>query len=120
MPDPDDQDYGDPTRRTYLAAERTLLAWWRSAIGAVAVGVGVGRVVPALTHGDRGPYVALGIAFASLGLAFVLYGSLRYRALRAALEGGRYREANPQVVLAFTLAIMGLSVATVALLLVSA
>ena len=36
----------DVTRRTWLAAERTWLAWWRTGIGASAVAIGVGRIVP--------------------------------------------------------------------------
>jgi uncharacterized membrane protein YidH (DUF202 family) len=32
----------DASRRTYLAEERTLLAWWRSGLAAFAVAVGVG------------------------------------------------------------------------------
>jgi putative membrane protein len=118
--DPDDQELVDASRRTYLAAERTLLAWWRSAIAAIAVAIGVGRVVPALTHADRVPYVALGIAFALLGLAYVVYGTVRYRALRLALETGRYRETDTRVVLGFTIAMVLLAVVTVILLLISA
>jgi putative membrane protein len=120
MVEPDDQEFGDASRRTYLAAERTLLAWWRSAIAAIAVAIGVGRVVPALTHADRIPYLVLGIAFAALGLAYVLYGTVRYRALRLALETGRYRETDTRVVLGFTVAMVLLAVATVVLLLISA
>jgi putative membrane protein len=120
MAEPDDQEFGDASRRTYLAAERTLLAWWRSAIAAIAVAIGVGRVVPALTHTDRVPYVVLGIAFATLGLAYVVYGTVRYRALRLALETGRYRETDTRVVLGFTIAMVLLAVVTVILLLVSA
>ena len=37
----------DASRRTYLAEERTLLAWWRSGLAAFAVAVGVGRLLPA-------------------------------------------------------------------------
>jgi uncharacterized membrane protein YidH (DUF202 family) len=40
------QDGIDPTRRTWLAAERTWLAWWRSGIAAAAAAIGVGRLVP--------------------------------------------------------------------------
>jgi uncharacterized membrane protein YidH (DUF202 family) len=36
----------DDTRRTYLAEERTLLAWWRSGLAALAVASAVGRLVP--------------------------------------------------------------------------
>ena len=119
MVEPDDQGFGDASRRTYLAAERTLLAWWRSAIGSVAVAIGVGRVVPALTHAARIPYVLLGLGFAGLGLAYVIYGTVRYRALRLALETGRYREADTKVVLGFTIVMVSLAVATVVLLLIS-
>ena len=119
MVDPDDQEFGDASRRTYLAAERTLLAWWRSAIGSIAVAIGVGRVVPALTHADRVPYVILGLAFAALGIAYVIYGTLRHRALRLALETGRYREADTRVVLGFTIAMVLLGTMTVVLLLIS-
>ena len=38
----------DATRRTYLASERTELAWWRTGLTALAVALGVGRVVPGL------------------------------------------------------------------------
>ena len=33
--------------RTRLAGERTYLAWWRTAIAALAVGLGAGKVAPA-------------------------------------------------------------------------
>ena len=42
----------DATRRTRLAAERTYLAWWRSALGAFAVALAAGKLVPALTDAE--------------------------------------------------------------------
>ncbi|HTG48261.1 MAG TPA: DUF202 domain-containing protein [Actinomycetota bacterium] len=116
MPEPEDPQLAEASRRTSLAAERTLLAWWRSAIASVAVAIGVGRLVPALTHGDRVPYVALGLGFAALGLAYVLYGTVRYRALRSALETGHYREADTRVVLGFTVAMILLGAITLVVL----
>ena len=62
---------GDATRRTRLANERTYLAWWRTGLTAFAVSLGAGKLVPALTDESRWPYVAVGIGFAVLGLAFV-------------------------------------------------
>jgi len=63
----------DASRRTYLAEERTLLAWWRSGLAAFAVAIGVGRLLPALLDDPgRGPFVALGVAYALLGLTLVL------------------------------------------------
>ncbi|MGZ5314068.1 MAG: DUF202 domain-containing protein, partial [Solirubrobacterales bacterium] len=38
----------DATRRTRLANERTQLAWWRTGLTALAVAVGIGRVIPEL------------------------------------------------------------------------
>ena len=45
----------DATRRTRLANERTYLAWWRTGLASLAVSVGTGRLVPALTNGPSGP-----------------------------------------------------------------
>ena len=44
----EDASGGDGTRRTALAAERTWLAWWRTGLGASAVAIGVGRILPGL------------------------------------------------------------------------
>ena len=62
----------DVTRRTWLAAERTWLAWWRTGIGASAVAIGVGRVVPELTHGARWPWRVLGIAYGLIAVAVLV------------------------------------------------
>ncbi len=65
-------------RRTSLAGERTLLAWWRTGLTAIAVALGVGRLLPELTdHVTRWPYVALGIGFALYGIAMFLLGTRR-------------------------------------------
>ena len=45
-----DED-GDASRRTWLAAERTVLAWLRTGLTATAVALGVGKVVPDLRSG---------------------------------------------------------------------
>lgn len=108
----------DASRRTYLAEERTLLAWWRSGLAALAVALGVGRLLPAiLNEGSRVPFAALGVAYAILGLALVLYGSVRERAQARALSEGRF-EALPRVVVASLTVYLGvLALATTALIL---
>ena len=54
----------DATRRTDLASERTELAWWRTGPAALALAVGVGRVVPGLDPGaTHWPYALVGIGF---------------------------------------------------------
>ena len=67
----------DVTRRTWLAAERTWLAWWRTGIGASAVAIGVGRIVPELTHGARWPFRVLGIAYGLIAIAILVIGAVR-------------------------------------------
>jgi putative membrane protein len=64
--------------RTSLAVERTLLAWWRTGLTAVAVALGVGRLLPELApHADHFPFAALGIGFALYGIAFFVLGTRR-------------------------------------------
>jgi putative membrane protein len=65
-------------RRTSLANERTLLAWWRTGLTALAVALGVGRLLPEVApHSTRWPFVAIGVAFAVYGIALFLYGTRR-------------------------------------------
>ena len=108
----------DASRRTYLAEERTLLAWWRSGLAAFAVAVGVGRLLPALLDEDgRGPFVALGVAYALLGLGLVLFGSLRERAQAKALAEGGFAPLSRALVTALTAYLALLGLATIALVL---
>jgi uncharacterized membrane protein YidH (DUF202 family) len=58
------------TERTRLASERTQLAWWRTGLAAMAVSLGVGRVVPAIDDSSvQWPYTIVGVAFALYGIA---------------------------------------------------
>jgi putative membrane protein len=103
----------DATRRTWLALERTQLAWWRTGLTALAVGIGVGRVVPELQEGsDDWPYVALGLGFALYGIALIALGTVRERQLSAELAAGRTRLATTHFDLALAIAGMALGVAT--------
>jgi putative membrane protein len=87
-----DGDTADATRRTRLAGERTQLAWWRTGLTALAVGVGIGRVVPELDDGiTEWPYVSLGTAFALYGLLLIVYGSQRGRTVDSAVATGGFR-----------------------------
>ncbi len=95
---------GDGTRRTYLANERTYLAWWRSGLGALAAGVGVGRVVPSLTHETRWPYAVLGAGYALIGIVAIIYGFLRQRAVRNAVRHGRFEYPDDTVLVSLTVA----------------
>jgi uncharacterized membrane protein YidH (DUF202 family) len=94
-PTPSPADLVDATRRTSLAGERTQLAWWRTGLAALAVAIGVGRVVPGISPTEpRWPYVVAGVGFALWGILAIGYGSAHRAILDRGLREGRY-EAPP-------------------------
>ena len=107
----------DATRRTRLASERTYLAWWRTGIGAIAVGVGIGRLLPGRAGGSHWPYEVVGVGFALLGIVILLVGLRRTRALDEALEHGTYAPINPQLLAGLAAAAVVLGVGVIALVL---
>jgi uncharacterized membrane protein YidH (DUF202 family) len=106
----------DATRRTYLAQERTLLAWWRSGLAAFAVAVGIGRLVPSLLGVAAPPFVTLGVGYGLLGLAFVVVGARRDRAVHRRLSTGGFEPLNGRVVWAISAVLLLLGGATMVLL----
>jgi putative membrane protein len=102
--------------RTALAHERTYLAWWRTGLAGIAAGFAVGRVLPEVVGGTNWPYIALGTALTSTGLAAMVYGILHYRELQAALREGREPRAGEGFMLA--LAVVGIAVGAASVLLV--
>jgi putative membrane protein len=115
-PSHDRGDDTDVTRRTRLANERTYLAWWRTALSAFAVSLGAGKIAPALTKEARWPYTLIGVGFALLGVALVVYGFLRQRMVNAALSRGEYVQADERIVAA--LAVTGIVLGVALLVLV--
>ena len=109
----------DPDRRTSLAGERTLLAWWRTGFTAIAVALAIGRVLPALTrHSTRWPYVVVGLGFALYGIALILFGTRRIETLNHEL-GIRERD-RPAMRSMLVLAAVGvvLGIASIVLIVV--
>jgi putative membrane protein len=94
-----------------MAAERTWLAWWRTALVATAGALGVGRLAPRLLHAAAAPYVVLGCCYAVLALALLIVGSRRHRALSQALERGEPAPLSATTVTLFTVG--GVVLATV-------
>jgi putative membrane protein len=117
MTGPDDRD---PTRRTWLAAERTWLAWWRSGIAAAATAIAVGRLVPELVGGSHTPYVLLGAGYAVLAVGVFLAGARRHRQVSTALERGNYAGVGSAWVTGLTLAAVLLSLGTLAVVIAAA
>ncbi|HTZ88002.1 MAG TPA: DUF202 domain-containing protein [Solirubrobacteraceae bacterium] len=102
----------DATRRTHLASERTYLAWWRTGLTSLTVGIGAGKIVPALTSGTTWPYTVAGAGYAVLGVICVVYASIRRREVDKALARGDFVPPDDRVVAVMTLfgALLGLLV----------
>jgi putative membrane protein len=103
----------DATRRTRLANERTYLAWWRTGLTALALAVGVGRVVPDVSDATAWPWELAGVGFGILGLAFLVFGYVRARAVEQALDQGGFAPFSLRLAATLLLAGLLLGAATV-------
>ena len=110
--DPD----ADVKRRTWLAAERTWLAWWRTGVGAAAVSVGVGRLLPGLSGTNGWTLKALGFGYGALSIAILVIGALRQRSVASALRRGSYEPLSSPLVNWLTAAGIALALATLAVI----
>lgn len=113
-----EQQFGDASRRTWLAAERTWLAWWRTALGSAAVSIGVGRILPDVSHGARWPFTLLGIGYGLLAIAVLLAGAVRQQRTADALRRGSYSEMSRSLVLWLTGGALVLAVGTLIIVIV--
>ena len=103
----------NPSRRTRFAEERTLLAWWRTGIGAAAVAVAVGGILPKLSTVSKDRALALGVAYGAFALMFVVGGSFRDYLSRKAMEEGSFADVSPKAVTAITVYASALIILTV-------
>jgi putative membrane protein len=109
----------DATRRTFLAEERTWLAWWRSGIATATAAVAVGGIAPRLLDTERGAFVALGAGYALLAVAVFVAGWRRHNAVHSALEDGGYARLEQRWVIGLTAAAATLAVATFVVIVVA-
>jgi putative membrane protein len=89
MPGMDDED--TTPRRTWLAAERTYLAWWRSGLAAAVSAIAVGHALPAAVGGSRWPYAMLGVGYGLPALGVFALGARRQRDIDTDLRGQPFR-----------------------------
>jgi inner membrane protein YidH len=119
---PDPPKAGDPgaTSRTGMAAERTWLAWWRTALAASAGALGVGRLAPEVLHSAPAPYMILGCGYALLAVGLLFVGARRQYDLQRATDRSEQAPLAFRTVAAFTAGGVLLAVMTVVLVLAQA
>jgi putative membrane protein len=108
----------DSRARTHLANERTFLAWLRTGLSLVAVGLAVAGFLPIdLVPGV--PYVrSFSVLLVLCGTAMVVYGASRYVRAYRQIETGAYDPASTAVVtIAAIIAFLGILAIPLVLLL---
>ena len=105
----------DVWQRTSMAADRTWLACWRTALTATAGALAVGRFAPELLDVAPWPYVLLGSGYAALAVALLVLGARRQRELERAIRAGVHVPLAFRVVAAFTIGGVLLVITTVVL-----
>src|SRR5262245_4807030 len=120
MTGPEQQDDPPPApadvaQRTSMAAERTWLAWWRTALAATVGALGVGRLAPELLGVASWPYVILGAGYAALAIGLLVVGARRQRDLQGAVDKGTQVPLSFSVVSFFTIGAVVLAIMTIVL-----
>ena len=103
----------DVVQRTSMAAERTWLAWWRTALAATVGSLGVGRLAPQLLDVASWPYVVLGVGYGGLAVGLLVTGAIRQRDLERAIESDLPAPLSFRLVALFTVAGVLLALTTV-------
>jgi putative membrane protein len=109
---------GDALRRTRLANERTYLAWWRTAMTAIAVALASGKLIPLLSTGSVWAFELLGTAFGLTGIALMAFAYVRQRRVEEAVARGGYAAFDARAGLAFAAVGMLLGLGTILVILV--
>lgn len=73
--------------RDHLANERTYLAWLRTAVAVMALGLGIAGIANTSTTTS----IIAGAILVSAGTVGVCYGTVRYRQMSDDLASGRFR-----------------------------
>lgn len=91
---------GQDDPRIYMAAERTFLAWLRTAIALMAFGFVISRfglflrMLSSATEAPQvgsGPSVIVGMALIAVGVGVTLVAAVRHQRYVRAIDEGRFR-----------------------------
>ena len=116
---PDEGLTDSAPRRTWLAAERTYLAWLRTGLGALGIALAVGRLLPALIETEHIGFGLLGIGYGALGVFLLVMSTYRTHRVRAALVAQRPLPADTWTIWVLTAVGLVLAAGTIALVVVA-
>jgi putative membrane protein len=98
----------DSRARTHLANERTFLAWFRTGIGLIALGLAASQFLDPTRQGVVRVLATLVIA---TGAVLVVVGMVRYDRGRKAIDATSFQPASRSIVVAAALALLAAIVA---------
>jgi putative membrane protein len=114
--DPAAADGTEPDVRFTFANERTFLAWNRTALALVVAGLAIVQLLPPFPHVPWGRHI-IGTPLILLGTVIAVISYLRWTANQRALRHGQpLRRSSLPVILAATIAVIGLAAAVLALI----
>ncbi len=99
-PMPANTPHADPDSRarTHLANERTFLAWLRTGLSLIALGLATAQFLRGMFPGGMGAATALAAVFIVAGTVMVIFGGKRFVDARRAIEAETYTPLNTPVV----------------------
>jgi putative membrane protein len=99
----------DSRARTHLANERTFLAWLRTGMSLVAVGLAAASFIPIDLIPDFPLVRTFAILLVLSGTGMVVYGGIRFRQTYRAIEGESYGPSTlPILAVAVIIGVLGL------------
>jgi len=116
---PDEGLTDSAPRRTWLAAERTYLAWLRTGLGTLGIALAVGRLLPALIDAEHVAFGLLGVGYGALGVFLLLMSAYRAQRVRAALAAQRPLPTDAWSIWVLTAASLALAAGTIVLVVVA-
>lgn len=96
----------DSRARTHLANERTFLAWFRTGLSLVALGLAAAQFLGQLLLGVPGLHTLLAYFLVIAGIILIGLGLLRFLAVRRGLAEGTYSAGRSEVAIATLLGLL--------------
>lgn len=93
----------DSRARTHLANERTFLAWLRTGLNLIVLGIAVAQFIDPHIVFDLPLVTLVGVALVASGLLLTIFAGVHYRSSRNRIDDGSYRAPGRLVAAAVVL-----------------